>query len=933
MPRTREALFLERDDELASLDALIEDAAAGHEARIAVVEGRAGIGKSRLIAAARERAAAAGLRTLSARGTELEREFPYGAVRQLFEPLRADQDEWERLLGGSATSALPVFEAPAAASGGDGLRDASFATLHGLYWLTVNLTSEGPLMLAVDDLHWCDRPSLRFLAYLAPRLEGLPIVLVTGLRSGEPPTDPILVDDIVNGPAALAVHPGPLSTTAVADLIAQRLGADVDEGFTAACHDSTRGNPLLLGQLISSLAAEGVRPDADQADTVRAIGPRAVSRTVLLRLARLSPDALNVARAVAVLGENADLSAVAALAGIHEAAVAEAVAALARTDILRHEPPLGFVHPLVHDAVYHELPPGERELQHARAAAVLLDTGASSEQVATHLLITPRRGDARVVDMLVYAARAAVRKGATDSAIAYLRRALDEPPPHERRAPLVFELAMTEAAASAPDAVVHFREALDTATDPQLRAESSFWLSRLLMLLGSPDEGVEIASAALAELPEELADERDALRAQELTVTYWGGGELDRLQRLGTDPPEVSRAGPGSKMLLAQTAVDWAVVNRPADAACRIALDALAGGVLIEAENGYFTVGAAVPLVIAEREEGVTVWEACFADAHRRGSLFGVMAAHMWHGWALWRRGALVEAEESLRTALEEMLQWGNPRIEYTLGFLASVLVERGRIEEAREALTRVPTEQAPTWGGSFWQRARVEVLLAEGRHEEALEAVDELSASPFVANPAITPWRTLKAQVLDALGRTGEAIELAGEELEPARAWSAPAAIGRALRTVGTLKRDAGMPELEEATRVLEGSADRLEYAKALLALGGAIRRDRRPTEAREPLRRSLELAAACGAGRLEERVRSELAAAGAQPRTTALSGVEALTPSERRVAGLAAEGQTNRDIAQALYVTPKTVEVHLSNAYRKLGIRSRRELAGALG
>jgi DNA-binding NarL/FixJ family response regulator len=136
----------------------------------------------------------------------------------------------------------------------------------------------------------------------------------------------------------------------------------------------------------------------------------------------------------------------------------------------------------------------------------------------------------------------------------------------------------------------------------------------------------------------------------------------------------------------------------------------------------------------------------------------------------------------------------------------------------------------------------------------------------------------------------------------------------------------------LQEAVTVLERSHARLEHAKALADLGSALRRERRGTDAREPLRRALELADACSADALVEHIRAELYATGARPRTTALGGVDALTASERRVAAFAAEGQSNRDIAQALFVTPKTVEVHLSNAYRKLGIRSRRELASAL-
>jgi DNA-binding CsgD family transcriptional regulator len=151
-------------------------------------------------------------------------------------------------------------------------------------------------------------------------------------------------------------------------------------------------------------------------------------------------------------------------------------------------------------------------------------------------------------------------------------------------------------------------------------------------------------------------------------------------------------------------------------------------------------------------------------------------------------------------------------------------------------------------------------------------------------------------------------------------------------LLVLGTVDRDNAIAHLEASVELLEQSTTRLELAKALCELGTAIRLDRRPSDAREPLYRALELAGVCGAGALEERVRSELGATGARPRRDSLSGVGALTPSEKRVADLAASGLSNREIAQELYVTPKTVEVHLSNTYRKLDIRSRRQLQGAL-
>ena len=199
---------------------------------------------------------------------------------------------------------------------------------------------------------------------------------------------------------------------------------------------------------------------------MRAVGPRAASSTVLLRLGRLPGDAVGVARAVSVLGEHAELPAVAALAGLGEPAVAAATGELARAEILRPDPPLGFVHPLVRDAVYRELPPGERALLHERAAALLRDAGAPPEQVAVQLLEAPRRGAAWVVDALVAAGATAMRRGAADSAVALLRRALEEPPAPARRAEVLLGLGTAEALTSGPAAADHLQEAYELIEEP-----------------------------------------------------------------------------------------------------------------------------------------------------------------------------------------------------------------------------------------------------------------------------------------------------------------------------------------------------------------------------------------------------------------------------------------------------------------------------------
>jgi DNA-binding CsgD family transcriptional regulator len=394
-----------------------------------------------------------------------------------------------------------------------------------------------------------------------------------------------------------------------------------------------------------------------------------------------------------------------------------------------------------------------------------------------------------------------------------------------------------------------------------------------------------------------------------------------------------ARAGLGAKMLAAAAANAWCYTGGPSDACAALALEALADDELTAAENALFGTTAAIVLANADRDEAIDAFDAELADAHRRGSMYSAPGIKLWRGYTRLRRGDLADARDDLISAFEEFERWGfAPLIRhYCAGFLASTEIERGDLAAARHALARVGEPDSVGTGVMAFLAARLDLLLAEGEATEAIATADRIARDyDWVVNPAASPWRGSTALALHRLGRTDEAIALVRTELEDARRWGAPWALGRALRILGGLEGD--VDRLRQAVDVLARSPARLEYSKALAALGTSLRHARQPTEAREPLRHALELATACGANGLAEQVRAELYAAGARPRTTALQGVESLTASERRVATLAASGQTNRDIAQALFVTPKTVEVHLSNVYRKLGIRSRRELAPTL-
>jgi DNA-binding CsgD family transcriptional regulator len=925
--------LLERDRELTAVGELVAGAAAG-DGRLLLIEGPAGIGKSQLLAVTR-RQGAVGLRVLSARVGELEREFPFGVVRQLFEAAALSDPD---ALAGAAAPARTVFATPAA-PGPDDAADASFAVLHGLYWLALNLAERGPLLLSVDDLHWCDRPSLRFLAYLVRRLEDVPILLAATLRSNEPGTDPALLAELAHDPATVAVRPGPLSEAAVGALVRERLGGDPAPAFRDACHRATGGNPLLMRQLLAALERDGVRPDAASAALVEEIGPRAASRTVLLALARLPADAIPTARAVALLGESAELGLVAALAELDETRTAAAIGELERAEILLPSDPPDFVHPLVRAAVYQELSPAQRALEHARAAELLAARGARTERIAAQLLHAPPRGEAWVAERLIEAGAEARRRGAVDSAVTYLRRALAEPPPPVRQPHLLLELGAAEALTDGPASLDHLRAAHAGLDDPAQRAVVAQALGRALLLTGGVDEAVAIARTTAAELPADDHDTRAALRALEALAVFFGSGDHDRLRALeplrAAPPPE--GRGVGAKMLAAMVAVDWAYSGGEASTCAALARAALADGEVIAADPGLMTIVAMIVLALADDAGAPAFWEAALADAHRRGSLLGISAINQWHGFALYRRGELDAAEQLLRDTGHEIAAWGyaDEARSYFGAALLLTLLERGDLDGARAVRDELPDPATtrPSEGLRYNWFARMELAVADGDVATALTGAERIEALTIrhASTPGL-PWRSLAALAHERRGEHERALELAHEEVARAERWGAPWWLGRALRILGTLEREDGVPRLREAVAVLDGSPACLEHAKALAALGGTLRRAREPSAAREPLRRALEEASACAADGLAEQVRAELYATGARPRTDALAGVEALTASERRVVDLAAAGASNRDIAQALYVTPKTVEVHLTNAYRKLGIRSRRELGARL-
>lgn len=932
--------LLERESELAHVSDALD---RGDGGAVIAIEGAPGIGKSGLLAATRRLAADAGFRVLAARGRELEREFSHGVVRHLLEPVvgRASVEVREKLLAGAAGHAGALFE-PARTAGSEDAEDP-FALLHGLFWLTANIAAEGPLLLAVDDLHWCDQPSLRFIDYLGQRLEGLPIVLAATLRPNEPGADPLLLESFASGPLATRLQPKPLTEAASAELVRAALARDADAAFCRACHAASGGNPLLLRELARALCAEGLEPTADEADRVLALGSRAVSRTVALRLARLGPPVAFFAQAAAVLGDGAPLRLVAQLAEVDDETAYEAVGILSQLDIVRPERTVEFVHPLVRAAVYAGLRPGELERAHARAARVLADAGAPPERVAAHLLLVPPAQDHQTVAILRDAARRSLHAGDGRAATAHLRRALEEPPRRQDRGDVLFELGSAEALTDGQAAVVHLGEALALADDATRRATTAERLSRALFMSGRVEEAVAVSERVIADVGASHPELGRRLEAALLAAT------LDDPALAHVAAAVARRAGDaheredyGAKALAALVAWrDARALAVSAAAAAERARRALEGGVLLaEDAGGILPLVAADVLAMAESESALRAYDAAVSVAQERGSVLAFGAATTLRSRAQLRRGALADAladaQEGVRASTAYGVAISGPMPS---AFLADALMERGELDAAQRALDRARPgpERAGSWHW-LWYRdsvARLLVLRGDPRRglAETLECGRRLEAMG-ARNPAFMAWRSRAALCLAELGEdAARARRLVDEEVELAEAWGAPRPRGAALRAAGLVTGGTeGLGLLRRAVEVLDGSPARLELARALTDLGAALRRANRRAEAREPLRRGLDLAHRCGSPPLEQRAREELRATGARPRRAVVSGVSSLTPSEQRVARMAAEGSTNRDIAQKLFVTPKTVEIHLSHAYRKLDVRSRSELPRAL-
>jgi DNA-binding CsgD family transcriptional regulator len=923
--------LLERERELAAVEELL-----GRRSGVLTIEVGVGIGKTSLVHAACRRAQELGYNVLRAQGSELEADFAFGVVRQLFERrlTAAGADERALLLVGPAAAARPLLFGE---SGKASARDTSFTVLHGLYWLAVNLSAARPLLLTIDDAHRVDESSLRWLTYLIRRLDGLNLVLLIALR----PADPVFANATLlalRAEVPTILRPALLSENAVGTLVRAAMGSRSNDALCEAVWTASGGNPLYANELLRALELDDRHlAEIDPAELLVG-GYEGIGRRVIARVRRVNPAALRLAQALAVLGDGCELRHAAATAGLKMTDATRLATVLVRVEVLADDDPPRFIHPVVRDALEASLSGDARDADHRSAARLLHADRASAGQIAAHLLFIRPACDEWVLARLDEAAQEAIENGAPKVAAELLNRALAEPPPASQHIGLLRRTARTEVSAGREAALVHLKEALQLSVDPRERAEVMLEAAEAYAALFRWVDAVDAIERGLTELGD--ADEALASRLENELVICG----LHDARRASRVKPVLERCGAPSSAAtrpeaLAARGMAMVLAGRPAEEAA-IPLELALSRAAAQIENWDTRAALLWSLVTAERFRPVeTALELMVAEVQRSGSARGLVAVYSTLALLKLRLGALPEADAAARVALQ-VLRESDLRagLAFAVTVLADVAVEAGELVEAEELLSLLPQQGWPAGVGTVLiPAARARLRLAQDRPAQALvdfQACAEMF-SPEVWGTEIRDVgylhaRVGAAQALLQLGERERARDVAEAGLADVKAFGAPRALGIALRVVGLAHGGSkGIDLLGESVASLRNSPAVLERAHSLAELGAALRRNGRRSAAREPLTEALDLAARCGARPLMSRARDELKATGARPRREWRSGLEALSPRELRVVQLAAAGRTNREIAYQLYVTLKTIEGHLARAYTKLGIERRHQLS----
>jgi DNA-binding CsgD family transcriptional regulator len=901
----------EREAERETVATLLGGAARGRGGALFFVA-QPGLGKSRLLQAADE---AAGRRFLVVRasGHELETGYPFGLVHQALAALN-------RGTGARLVSSQPTLRGFAR---GRGRMDRT-RLIYALFWFFTSLAERRPLLLLCDDLHWSDPDSLEFWRFLACRAEAQPVAIVGALRPW-PPIAADVVGQLTASGQAVTMALRPLSPGATRGLLGESLGAAPTSALARQVQDLTGGNPLLIREVARLVrAGEQVPSGVD---------------LLALRLGGLPGPARQLLGAASVLGSEFQLELALALCGLQEPDADAALQPLLALELLApRSGSLAFTHPLLRQMAERALPPMLRAALHRRAVEILRARGAPASALVPHVLAAPAVDGADAIGTLQAAAAEAEEQAAHETAASHLRLARELRAPEPVRATILYHLGRAEQRAGDLRAsAAAFAEAAALPGCPP-RMRSAIRRSWALSLTMAGDTGAArdqleraVADAVADGQPAEAAEFLVAKAVLEMTAGAFAAGRAASLRALA-----LARRGRDSAALAKALAV-WSnlafIRGHPrAYARARAAAAMLPAAPPDEIEQFW---GWSVPTALgmtAMRSERYAEAEALFAEmasaANRRRARYVSVWAFTFRAEVAWRQGRLREAARLVAEALD-LPSEGPWATALALALRGYILVDLGAVEEAAPAIERAEKEALAVGLGPalLWAQAAGAALAASrGDHEAAaatLLATARHAAAIGLREPEMVPWQADTVDACIRCGRIAEAAEVAHALLADARRLGRPGLESVALRLEGMLatSADAALSAFRRAEAMQADLGLDLQRGRTLLAEGRYLRHAGSRTEAREVLARAEDCLAACGAERWRREAEAERLAAGGRRRRPE----DPLTPQERRIADLVAQGRTNRQIAAVLLVSPKTLETHLRHIYAKLGCDSR--------
>lgn len=926
--------LLERESELKEIATSLRRAQSGQGALV-VIRGPIGCGKSSVLQALP--ALADGARVLRASSSPLEQDYAFGVVRQLIDPIlsTAEAETRERWLSGVAGLSRLVFADDAPPMPGPSSAPIRESVLLGLTTLIGNISAEIPLLILVDDAHWLDVPSLCLLNQLARHAHRMRVLVVAAMRDGDIRANPLLLSEMTTL-AARELRPAPLSIAATRLFIEGTLGMKADDEFIAACYEASDGNPMILGSVTHNVTYHGLLPHTGNAPWVRSLRPGQLRDRLAQCIKTQAPAVQTFARALAVLGEHAELDLVGRLAELDLVGCDQATGTMYELGLLKDKHRLEFSHLVVKDAIDATMTMAERERLHLAAVHLLNRTGHPAEQVAAQLLAITSGHDAWAVGVLRVAADTAVRRGAPEVASRYLRRALlDAPPDSETRAQLLVDLATNERGYDPAAAVRHISYAAPLLKTARARAAALVRISPAMLVHDPlPVRGL------IAEVAAELGDpdiltgiNRDLALRLETRLRHSANddpGELAdavrRLKGLGPDPAMDTAA----ERELLTVLLHAAVISTRVPAA---EVAALATRLLDREAAAPSHVHTAFPLVVVilaavDKLDPLVSWLE-IAQAKAAQQDVGI-------------EQTLIRAEQALtsiflgrpaeaRAAALDVAAFEWSATNATASAALSVVALELRDQELTELVLRWQPDRTRDLcldTTTRMLRASTAETSADLRQalEDVLECGRQLDRSGWI-NPVLFPWQTAAAQLHKKLGDTESALRLADEALKRARDWGVPSAIGRALRILALLSApEQGAELLREAITELEASANVLEQARARLQLGIRLHADG-DAAGDELLNQAHRLALKYGIPDIAAKAVKQLGIAhrSTKPGCT-------LTRSETRVVKLVLANHTNQEISEILQVSCRAIEKHLTNSFRKLGVRRRTELADVM-